>query len=82
MNLVLSFVSFLVGCLASGVVIGATCHRLLQRLTAARELESTAAELEKRRVATDSGRTHLPRARAGDPAKIMDGMPSRRKGLS
>lgn len=70
--------SFTVGCVVAGAIVGGILGRLVGRLRARSELERTTADLENRRAAHDSGRTHKTRAQAGPPARIVDAMPAHR----
>lgn len=55
-------------------------RRLVARLTAKSGLLSVCRDLENRRLATESGREYLVRARAGSPARIRDGLGQERLG--
>lgn len=69
--------SFFVGCFVAGVVAGGILRRLADRHRTRSVLEATTADLENRRRASDSGRTHKTRPQAGPPARIVDAMPAR-----
>lgn len=59
----------------AGLGLGAMAYsRLFGRLRARVALLEAIRELENRRVATESGRDQLVRARAGKPARVRDGM--------
>lgn len=79
-DLVVAVGSFFTGCLVAGVVAGGILRRLVDRHRARSVLERTTADLEKRRRATDSGRSTLPRQQAGPAARIVDAMPAHQKG--
>jgi hypothetical protein len=66
--------SWSVGFVAALGVGLALRRRLLKRLAGVRHLVETTLELENRRLAYDSGREHLARASAGQPARVHDGL--------
>lgn len=68
--------SFIVGLLSQLVVLY-IYKRIVYHTEYLLELSKTAADLENRRVAYDSGRADLARAGSGDPAVIFDGMSSK-----
>ncbi|AGT14077.1 hypothetical protein PBI_ROPE_67 [Mycobacterium phage Rope] len=66
--------SGLLGIVAGSWVTWRVNERLFNRLQARRATLELIRELENRRVATESDREHLVRARAGAPARVNDGM--------
>lgn len=82
MELVVGLGGFTLGCLVAGIVAGGVAKRLVDRLQSVHQLTETTLDLEKRRVARDSVRQHQPRPGAGQPARVVDAMPSHRASLS
>ena len=76
-EVVVALGAYLVGCLTAGAVLGSIFRRWADRIRLRDKLDRTTADLENRRRASDSGRTHKTRPSAGPPARIVDAMPAR-----
>ncbi len=66
--------SFGAGVAVTSVLVWRTRYLFLTRLKKKYRVLQVTADLENRRVGFDSGRQQLARAKAGQPARISDGM--------